>query len=116
MSTIGRIVKDGLQAFVVWLIIFFVLTFFFGVFGRVLGLFIGLIFAVSFFALRLSEILAFVLGRGRRQQPASYNTPPPVALPGAARAAAAPAAVEPTYCPKCGSAWVPGARACANCG
>jgi hypothetical protein len=111
MGTLWRITKDGLKAFVVWMIIFSGLTFFFGDIGRVLGLLVGLIFVVSFFALRFTEILNFILSRGRGPRQSQSNVPP--APP---RSSAPPPPVEPTYCPKCGSAWVPGARICANCG
>ena len=107
MSTVGRIVKDGLQAFVVWLVISVALIYFFGYPGRMIAMFIGVIFLVCFCALRAAELLAFTIGLFRRQP-----APPP------SRPPSAPPKAQPQlqYCPKCGSAWVAGAARCANCG
>jgi hypothetical protein len=111
MGTLGKIVWDGVKAFLFWLVASMLMIYFWGYPGLMLSRLLGLIFVVAFFALRFTEILAFVLSLGRRQRNPS-NTPPPVTPPGSAP----PLPAEPTYCPKCGSAWVPGARACANCG
>lgn len=112
MGTLWRIAKDGLKAFLFWLVASVLMIYFWGDFGKVLSFFLGFIFLISFCVLRITEIAAFFMSLGQRPQRSSSNTPPPVAPP----ASAPPPPMEPTYCPKCGSAWMPGARVCANCG
>ena len=109
MGTLWRIAKDGLKAFLFWFVASVLMIYFWGDFGKVLSFFLGFIVIISFCVLRITEIAAFVMSRGRRPQQGPPYVPPPVAPP-----ASAPPA--PDYCPKCGSAWVTGARACANCG
>jgi hypothetical protein len=117
MGTIWRIAKDGLKAFLFWLVASVLMIYFWGDFGKVLSYILGFVFILSFCVLRITEIAAFAMSLGRRPQ-SSPNVPPPYAAPGSApqRSSAPPPPAEPAYCPKCGSAWVPGARACANCG
>jgi hypothetical protein len=111
MGTLWKIVWDGVKAFLFWLVASMLMIYFWGYPGLMLSRLLGLILVVAFFALRFTQILAFILGLGQRNRNVS-NTPPPVKPPGSAP----PPPLEPTYCPKCGSAWVPGARACPNCG
>lgn len=112
MGTLGKIVWDGVKAFLFWFIASTLMIYFWGYPGLMLSRLLGLIFVVAFFVLRFTEILAFILNLGRRQQRYPPNVPPPVAPP----SSAPPPPAEPTYCPKCGSTWVPGARTCGNCG
>jgi hypothetical protein len=111
MGTLWRIAKDGLKAFVFWFVASVLMIYFWGDIGKVLSYILGFIFILSFCVLRITEIAAFAMSLGRRPQ-GSHYVPPPVSPP----SSAPPPPPEPTYCPKCGSAWVPGARACANCG
>ena len=107
MGTLKRIAWDGLKAFIFWLVARTLLIYFLGYPGYMLSILLGLIFLVSFFALRFTEIVAYIVSLGRRPpKPPPYTPPPPLPPPPQA----------PAYCPKCGSAWVPGARTCANCG
>jgi hypothetical protein len=107
MGTLWRIVWDGLKAFIFWLVASALLIYFLGYPGYMLSILLGLIFLVCFCALRFTEIVAYMLSLGRRPP-----KPPPYVPP----ASPPPPPQAPTYCPKCGSAWVPGARTCANCG
>ena len=112
MGTLGKIVWDGVKAFLFWLVASMLMIYFWGDFGKVLSYILGFVFILSFCVLRITELAAFAMSLGRRPQQSPPYAPPPVSPPHSAP----PPPMEPTYCPKCGSAWVPGTRACANCG
>jgi hypothetical protein len=106
MGAVERIVKDALKAILFLAIAGALLIYFLGYIGVLATEVLGLIFLVCFIAVRFTEIAAFVMSKSHSRQP----PPPPFAPPPAA------APPELKYCPKCGSAWVSGARSCANCG
>jgi hypothetical protein len=111
MGTIRRIVWDGLKAFIFWFVASVLMIYFWGDIGKVLSMILGFIFILSFCVLRITELAAFAMSLGRRppQQSPPY-APPPHTPPSSTPPP------QPQYCPKCGSAWVPGAQICANCG
>jgi hypothetical protein len=111
MGTLWRIVWDGLKAFLFWLVASVLMIYFWGDIGKVLSMILGFIFILSFCVLRITEIAAFAMSLGRRPQQSPPYVPPPHTPP-----SAPPPPQQPQYCPKCGSAWVPGAQTCANCG
>jgi hypothetical protein len=113
MGTLWRIAKDGLKAFLFWLVASVLMIYFWGDFGKVLSYILGFVFILSFCVLRITELAAFAMSLGRRPQ---QSAPPYVPPPGSPPASAPPPPPAPDYCPKCGSAWVAGAQRCANCG
>ena len=107
MGTVQRIVKDALGAIIFLAIAGALLIYFLGYPGLIATEGLALIFLVCFVALRFAEIAGFIVGKTRQRQE------PPPAPPSAPQPSAPP---QPQFCPKCGSAWVPGARTFANCG
>lgn len=105
MNNLWIVIKDGLKAFLFWLIASFLMIHFWGDVGKMLSYGLGFIFIVAFCALWAAKLLAWFLSLGNRpaQPPAGWS--PPASTP----------PVQPTYCPKCGAAWVAGAAKCSSC-